>query len=549
MIDLAKMLTPEIVLIATACLLFVSGFARRLAQPLTLASIALMGVLAAAAIGVWQFTTLPLAPGFPVSEDYQSFRLGSFALFARLVILCTGVLMVMLAWPRSVTGNAGVDWGRDPGEFFGLMLLSLAGLTMVPAANDLNVLFMSIELASLPTYILVAMSRPFARAQESGLKYFFLGALSAALLLLGFAYIYGATGTTRIFSADLVSIAGVMRGDGTLGTPTELSAWSMLGLLLVVIAMSFKLAAFPMYAYVGDVYEGAGTAVTAFIGFVPKALGVIVLLKILSAMGGGPNWMLPETIAKVLIVMAIITMTLGNVLALAQRSVKRMLAYSSVAHSGYLLAGIAVAASLGAVAGEQAVHAVLFYLAAYAFTSAAAFGALMRLPSRQFVDLKGSRYALPATSAETFDDLQGIGRHHPALALAMTVAMLSLIGIPLTAGFWSKYFVILPPLTSGNPWLLVLALMVLINSAIAAAYYLRVIGTMFSSDQPDSGTDRPLPATPLPVSIALGVAVGAIVFFGAVPAATQLLSTEAMSASQIETQSIMRESSADISSH
>jgi NADH-quinone oxidoreductase subunit N len=548
MIDLAKMLTSEIVLIATACLLFVSGFARGLAKPATLASIALTGVLAAAAISAWQFTTLSASAVLPLSEDYQSFRLGSFALFVRLVILCTGVLMVMLAWPRSATGNAGVDWGRDPGEFFGLMLLSLAGLTMVPAANDLNVLFMSIELASLPTYILVAMSRPFARAQEAGLKYFFLGALSAALLLLGFAYLYGSTGTTRLFSPDLVSIAGVIRGDASVSAVTALTTWQTLGVLLVIIAMTFKLAAFPMYAYVGDVYEGAGTAITAFIGFVPKALGVIVLLKILSAVGGGSHWSVPETIAKVLIAVAVITMTLGNVLALAQRSVKRMLAYSSVAHSGYLLAGIAAAATLGSLAGEQAIQAVLFYLAAYAVTSAAAFGVLMRLPSRQFVDLKGSRYALPATSAETFDDLQGVGRQHPVLGLALTVAMLSLIGIPLTAGFWSKYFVILTPLTSDNPWLLALALIVLINSAVAAAYYLRVIGTMYFADHPDAAGDRPLPATPMPVSIALGVAVGAILFFGAIPAATQLLSTEALSASQIETQMIRIEPRADISS-
>jgi NADH-quinone oxidoreductase subunit N len=247
---------------------------------------------------------------------------------------------------------------------------------------------------------------------------------------------------------------------------------------MLICGFAFKLAAVPLHFYAGDVYQGAATPVTALLSFIPKASGLVALLKILFVVGGG-MWIIPHQIGKLLWIIAVLSMTFGNVLGLLQNNVKRVLAYSSIAHSGYMLTGVATIASpeTGFVQ-QEALQAVLFYLAAYGNMNAGAIGVLMMLPSR---------HPKAATSAETFDDLAGQGRNHIVLGLCMVVSCFSLIGLPLTVGFFGKLFLIKAQLRGENYWLTIFTV---INAAISAAYYLRIVASMFLrpvSDVPSYG--------------------------------------------------------------
>jgi NADH-quinone oxidoreductase subunit N len=411
--------------------------------------------------------------------------------------------LILLAWPTNddATGGRGIDFGRDVPEFFALMLLSIAGLLLVTAANDIILLFLAIELASIPTYVMVSISRPIPAAQESGVKYFFLGAMAAAVLLFGLSYLYGTTGSIR-----LNEIADIFR------TQAGVSHWQMLALLMLIAGFAFKIAAVPMHAYAGDVYQGAATPVTAFLAFVPKATGFIALVKILWV-AGGSSWAVPGQIVTLIAVLAVLTMTVGNVLGLLQNNIKRVLAYSSIAHTGYMLVG--VAALLKSVTEDQAATAlggVLFYLTAYGIMNAGAFGVLMLLPSRN---------PKPATTAETFDDIAGLGRRNVGLGLAMAVCCFSLTGMPLTVGFLGKIFLIIPAFAvPGLKWL---AIALVINAAISAFYYLRIVGTMFLKSEAPEAEEPGRVTIPAPIGVAIALSViGTLVLCLYFNAATKL---------------------------
>lgn len=527
--SLFQIVLPEIILVAAACVLFLIGFAGPKVNGRTCASIAIFA-LVLALVG----SLLPLRNeelGAKVfSDTYQSFRLTGFSVFVRVAGLAVAILLTLLSFPgnRDASGNSSVHWGRDAGEYFGLLLLSFAGLIMVPMANDLIVLFMAVELASIPTYILVSVSRPLATAQEAGVKYFFLGALAAAILLMGLAYLYGTTGTTNLHAIGQL-YAG---GQGTL------TAWQLVAGVMVIAGLAFKLAAVPLHAYAADVYEGASTAVTAVIGFVPKTVGIIALIKILYALGGNSeSWQVPDQIAKLMWALAVLTMTVGNLLALTQRNIKRLFAYSSVAHSGYLLAGVTfMLMGANSAYREQALASVLFYLVVYGVTSTAVFGALMLIPSRRRLEIGDRAYALPATTAETTDDLAGYGRTNPLTALLLAVGCFSLIGLPLTGGFWGKFYLLVPGLksfsavTEGGGWLIWLAIFVILNSGLSAAYYLGVVGALFNRKPIDEPVSPARPALGTYVSVVACVAV--VLILGILLSATNLLSGAAQSAAQ-----------------
>src|SRR5690606_7497355 len=232
------------------------------------------------------------------------------------------------------------------------------------------------------------------------------------------------------------------------GEIPAMSPWMLFGVVVLLLGLAFKIAAFPMHFYAGDVYQGAATPVTAFLAFTPKTAGFVAIIKVLFVVGGGV-WLTSQTLVNLLMVLAVLTMTIGNVLGLLQYNVKRVLAYSSIAHSGYMLVGLAAllyathapALQPDQVAAVQldALRGVLFYLAAYGITNAGAFGVLMLLPARELAD-----GAAQGTSAETYDDIAGTGRTRPALGLAMAVACLSLTGLPLTIGFFGKFYLIAP---------------------------------------------------------------------------------------------------------
>ncbi len=379
-------------------------------------------------------------------------------------------------------------------------------------------------------------------AQEAGVKYFFLGAMAAALMLFGFSYLYGTTGLTQL---DQIGdrFRATLPGGSSATNLVHLSGYQMLAVVMLIAGFSFKMAAVPLHLYAADVYQGAATPVTAFLSFVPKCSGLVALLKILFAIGGNGAWAMPVTIVKLIWIVAVLSMTVGNVLGLLQQNVKRTLAYSSIAHSGYLLVGVAALCSTYSSAVNplmtqtQALSAILFYLTAYGLMNAAAFGVLMMLPAK----------ALPAWdqrpstgSAETFDDIAGAGIERPGLGLVMAIACFSLTGLPLTIGFFGKYYLIRPALATHNYWLVAL---MMLNAAISAAYYLRIVGTMFLKPELIGGFEPPVvegqvqPMLPnsIPLRIAIGISCVATIGFGTILPATELLQSGVNNATTIDT--------------
>jgi NADH-quinone oxidoreductase subunit N len=529
--NLLDVLWPELIVIGTACVLFLLGVlpmpgARRASA--ALAGLSLLVTLVLLCMpSHWPTSTM--------SDSSNALRVFYFAHYIKILAAGIGLLFVLMSWPSNhdATGNSALDFGHDGGEFFGLMLLSIAGVMLVAGANDIILLFLGIELAAIPTYIMVAISRPLPVAQEAGVKYFFLGAMAAAIMLFGFSYLYGTTGTTNL-QEMLVQFYNHRTTNGTIAA-IPLSTWQMMAVIMLICGFAFKLAAVPLHFYAGDVYQGAATPVTALLSFIPKASGLVALIKILFVIGAG-MWILPAQLGKLLWIIAVLTMTFGNVLGLLQNNVKRVLAYSSIAHSGYLLTGVATLASpqTGFVQ-QEALQAILFYLAAYGIMNATAFGVLMMLPSR---------HPKAATSAETFDDLAGQGRNHIVLGLAMAVGCFSLIGLPLTVGFFGKLFLIKAQLRGENYWLTIFTV---INAAISAAYYLRIVASMFlrpASDVPSYGavpavtTTAPAAADNFPLKVAIGLSVAGTLLLGIIPPLTETLLTATSQATSLETSAV-----------
>jgi NADH-quinone oxidoreductase subunit N len=515
MSDLLVAMFPEIVLCAAACVLMLMGVSMKGSVRRAAPVIAIVALVIA---GVSQLAMFVGNAGH-VDSQWNAVRVFEFARYIKILSSGIGVLLVLLAWPSDRDGVRGPahDVGFEASEFYSLMLLSIAGIYIVAGANDIMLLFLGIELASIPTYIMVSISRPLAVAQEAGVKYFFLGAMAAALLLFGLSYLYGTTGTTRLDVIEQHAQA-----------ITGLSSWQLLAVIMVVLGLAFKMAVVPLHFYAGDVYQGAATPVTAFLSFVPKTAGFVALLKVLFAVTGG-TWHINHEIVTLLWVLAALTMTVGNVLGLVQINLKRLFAYSSIAHSGYMLVGVTALLSTSDYDVQMtALQGILFYLTAYGLMNVAAFGVLILLPSRT---------GEVATSAETFDDLAGLGRQHTLLGLAMAVSCFSLIGIPLTIGFLGKALLILPAWSADLTWLVVI---LVANAAISAGYYLRIVGSLFLA--PESQASRFVaPARqdtpvhhPIPVLAAVGVSMVAVLWFGTVWPSSARLLTRTAEAAHIE---------------
>ncbi len=462
-------LLPEIILFVAAVTVSVMGLSpnRRLRDAVP--------VVVCLALGVAMVATPVIYGGERVDETLLMPWLG---LYVKMLVCGVGIFLTLLSiklidrrMEEAITmGQTKFDPLRvNRGEFFAFMLLSLIGIMLCSTANDLIWLFLALELTSLPTYIMVAMSRMRRMGQEAAMKYFFLGAMSTAVLLYGFALLYGSAGT--IILTEMVDVFAAQAADGGINT------LGLVGMILVVLGLAFKLAAAPMHFYAADVYEGAASPVTAFLAFAPKAAGVLSLILVLATMGWSGHYDydqpgLPQPVLIVLWMVAVLTMTLGNIGALLQRSAKRVLAYSSIAHSGYLLIGV--------IAGPEffGVQAVLFYLLAYGVMNTAAFGVLAALERR-------------GTEIESMDDLVGLRHRHPAMAVVMAVAALSLIGLPPLLGFWGKLYLFIAGIEAGHVPLIIIAA---INSAISAWYYLKLAGlpTLFDpTPQTETIENRP----------------------------------------------------------
>jgi NADH-quinone oxidoreductase subunit N len=510
---------PEVVLAAVACLLFLLGTLKGVLSRKLSAELSLVALLAVFLVQCYRTSN----PTPSIIDAGGAVHTQPFSEYIKLITTGIGFLLVLLNMPtkRDGTGGNASDFGDDTSEFFALLLLSLAGLCVVASANDLILLFLGIELASIPTYIMVSISRPLPVAQEAGLKYFFLGAMSAAVMLFGFSYLYGTTGST---SLDTITTIFTSRW----------TDWQIMAVILLICGFAFKMAAVPMHVYAGDVYQGAATPVTAFLSFVPKTAGFVALIKVLYAVGGG-HWAVPIQIVNTVMILAALSMTLGNILGLLQFNIKRTFACSSVAHTGYMLVGITALLAAWhlpksepiATIQSDALQGVLFYLAAYGITNIAAFGVLQLLPSR---------HNRPATSAETFEDIAGQGRKHIGLGLAMTVACLSLTGIPLTVGFLGKIYLTLP---AGHANLVWLSIVLWINAAISAAYYLRIVVAMFLRSEPTQMLAGPTAGPlriPQPASVVFAVLLSVILtlLLGSFFPATNLLSRRVEAASKLE---------------
>lgn len=420
---------PEIVVTATACaVLFVDLAVRgRSARAVTVVALAGLGVALLVA-APWATTETETFGGFVVIDGLTGFF---------------RVLMVLLAIIAVLTAEEYARRRNLPyAELLATLLFSTLGAMTIALAGDLITLFIGLELMTIPVYVLAGLQRRNPFSNEAALKYFLLGAFSSAILLYGLAWLYGVTGTTEI------------REIATELARTSLAGPALVALAFTVVGLSFKAAVVPFHQWTPDAYDGAPTPVTAFMSVGPKAAAFAAIIRLIGV-GFAPlliDWSL------VFAVLAALTMTLGNVVAIVQLSVKRMLAYSSIAHTGYILAGVAAAA-----AGDSAWAGVLFYAFAYGLMNIGAFAALLVL------DTEGTRGA-------TLDEMNGLSRRAPLAAAAFAILLISLTGLPPTIGFWAKVFVFLPAIAADLVWLTVA---MALNAALAAFYYLRVVVHMY----------------------------------------------------------------------
>jgi NADH-quinone oxidoreductase subunit N len=416
-----------------------------------------------------------------VTENLSQLALDSYSYYSMSFLCVLGGLVALLA------GSYLPEHRLYRAEFFLILGWSTLGAMALVCAADMLTLFVALETLSLGTYCLVGLRRT-PRALEAALKYFLLGSFASALLLFGIALLYGATGHT-----DLLGIASsiAQMNDQTVTIP-----WLLCGAALVITGLLFKIAAVPFHAWTPDAYEGAATPATAYMAAVVKTAAFGVLLRVLivafpdpRVMSWGSGW------TGMLAVVAGLTMTVANVVAARQSSVKRMLAYSSIAHAGYALIGVA---SMGRSSEAQA--SVMLYIVAYALSTLGAFGSLMWVGSRK-------------NEATSFSDLAGVGRSNPPVALAFSLFVLSLAGIPPTAGFFGKLCVFRAALDAN---LLILVIIGVINSVIGAFYYLRVV-VMLYMQEPDRGSAIATPMRAPMLGTALFIAAIIVLALGMFP--------------------------------
>ena len=386
-----------------------------------------------------------------------------------VVFLLTGAISVLFS--INYLGKAGID--RN--EFYYLMMFSVSGMMLMGMANDLILVFLALELLSIPLYVLSGFARPRSDSEESAMKYFLLGAFASSFLVFGVALIYGATGSTA-----LPVVLENIGGSGAIGAA---------GVALLLVGLGFKVAAVPFHMWTPDVYEGAPTAVTGFMSVGAKVGGFAAMIRIF--VYALPD--LGDTWVPALAVLAAITMIAGNVIALSQTNIKRMLGYSSIAHAGYIM--MAVASS---IRSENGVSAALFYMVAYLFTNLGAFAVVIAV-ERQ------------AGTGVMLSDYKGLAKRSPLMALALAYFMLSLTGVPPTGGFSGKFFVFRSVIEADMIWLVLVGV---VTSVISGYFYLRVVyyAFMFEGDDTAEVTSRPAlnmaVALTAVVTLVLGLAPG-----------------------------------------
>jgi NADH-quinone oxidoreductase subunit N len=385
---------------------------------------------------------------------------------------------ILFVFSAAVTAllSSGVQGLRQKGEFYSLLVIATLGMNLMASAADLLMLYLAIETTSIPLYVLAGFLKKDNKSTESGLKYFLFGALTSTVMLYGFSLLYGLAGATNLYALAERLQAGAV------------SVWVLAGaLILVLVGFGFKISMVPFHFWSPDVYEGAPTPITAFVSTASKAAGFAVVVRVLLAVfpAAQAYWV------PALSVLALLTMTLGNLLALAQKNIKRLLAYSSIAHAGYVMIGLVSLSAFG-------VTSVVFYLAAYMVSNLAAF-AVVILFAR-------------AAGSEEIKDYAGLSRRSPGLALVLLVALLSLAGMPPLAGFVGKVYVFAAAVESGLVWL---AFVGVINAIFGLYYYLTVLKVVYLYRSENDGQPVAVPRT---YAVALIVCVLAILLIGTLSA-------------------------------
>ncbi|MFM9197544.1 MAG: NADH-quinone oxidoreductase subunit N [Planctomycetia bacterium] len=499
------LLAPEITLVAAALVAFLGGAFAGLRSGW---AVAFLGIVAA----------LFVAGGQPAEGAWVAsggIRIDAFSTYIRWIVLSLGALLALVQAGdlfRSAATRGGFGGGAmgDDGtcEEAGTFLILLAGLSLAGVADDLVLLFVGLELVSIPTYILLSLKRTDAHGQEASLKYFFLSLVASSLFLYAAVCLYGIGGSTSlsIIGARLRSTAEAAVGMSTVLLPVAIG--------MTMAGAAFRLAAVPMHFYAPDVYEGTSPSNAALLSTLPKVAGVVVLVRVLSlailpaaadatdvGAAAGAHLSLFWPLAAAL---AAVTMTVGNVMALLQRNLRRLLACSSIAHAGYLLVGVAAAAAAAAAhsgaarraaagtdwtTGLGGLSATLFYLATYALATIGLFAAITYLGHRWPEWTAGSGPRPPREEITAVDDLDGLSSTNPVAAFAIALFLLSLAGIPPLPGFWGKLSLATSALEvdwnaaivsgSRRAWFVGLAVVLVLNAAIAAAYYLRIIAAMY----------------------------------------------------------------------
>ena len=471
-----QFILPEIALIATVCVMFLAGpflvSESGVAQSGLRHRWGFLSLFALAAAGVFWWKT-------PLAVDVTGpFRLDSLTWYVRGLSILLGAIIVLTMWNQ-------VEDSRSA-ECHACLLTILAGTNLTAASNDLVSLFLALELVSIPTYILLYLPRRDDASREATIKYFLLSAFSSAMVLYGLALLYGATGTT-----NLATIAAYLR-----------SGWGplvALGSGLLIAGLAFRITAVPFHFYAPDVFQGSPAFMAGMLSFIPKVVGFVALIRFTtlgsSSAGFLESGLLAGLLKPLLTALAALTMIVGNLMAFRQKNIHRLMAYSSVAHAGYMLVGL----SVGAFGSLNGTSALLFYLATYGIMTLGVFAILAAISP-------------PGRSLQNIEDLAGLSRHHSASAFMMAILLFSLTGLPPTAGFLGKLNLFLAAWSDASPAGQYLAIILAVNAAISAYYYLRLIGAMYLNPGVGPSASHPAPA---PVAAAIICCVLTIVLFAA----------------------------------
>jgi NADH-quinone oxidoreductase subunit N len=429
----------------------------------------LLGFIALGGTVAGLFATLYMAqsPGLAFSNMV---KVDSFSVFFHFLVIAIAAVVILSSFEYMAVQRIRA------GEYYALILFGVVGMALMSSAVELVLIFIALEISSISTYILTGFRRNEASSSESSLKYFLLGSFATAFFLYGVAMMFGATGSTNIGIISQTLQSG----------PVGLLVYVAMALMFV--GLGFKVAAAPFHVWTPDVYEGAPAPIVGFMSTAPKAAAFAVLLRVVFTINApGRFWLLW--------VAAGLSMTLGNVGALVQTNIKRMLAYSSIAHAGYLLVAFAITGADNSVAG---ISAAMFYTASYAAMNVGAFAVVSHFASA------GERYV-------TLEDYEGLGRSSPLLAATLTIFLLSLIGIPMTGGFFAKFYVFSAAMRANLIWL---TLVGVVNSAIGAYYYLRIVVVMYMRESRKQIAVTPVPAG---LGLALAISVAATLYLGILP--------------------------------